>query len=174
MLDNFNLNEFENLLIEGENKKKENQKIQRKEYYKNNKDKIKVLQKNYRKNNKEHNKAYQKEYRENNKDKIKDYKKEYRENNEDKIKSYQKEYRNNNKDKMSVYKKEYYKNNKNKMKEHYDCKSKELGFNNIAQRQRYNRWCNKNNIKVSIKNEEYLNKIQYWINNIDKKERYNE
>ena len=69
---------------------------------------------------------------------------------------------------MIIYQKEYYNSNKSKIKKYLENKSKELGFVDRAQRQRYNRWCKKNNIKTSIKNDEYLDKIWYWINNIDK------
>ena len=100
-------------------------------------------------------------YYDKNKNKINVQQREYRENNKEKAK----EYREKNKDKI----KEYRENNKDKMKEYRENKSKELGFENCAQRQRYDRWCRNNNIKASIKDEEYLSKIQYWIENIDNK-----
>ena len=53
MSNNFNLDEFENLLIKGENNKKEQEKAWQKEYRENNRDKINAYQKEYYKNNKD-------------------------------------------------------------------------------------------------------------------------
>ena len=42
-----------------------------------------------------------------------------------------------------------------------------LGFESNNQRQRYNRWRRKNNLKVDSKDSDYLKNIQYWQENID-------
>ena len=60
-------------------------KIEKKEYYENNKEHIKEHKKEYYKNNKEHIKEYYKEWRENNKEHKKEYNKEWYENNPEKV-----------------------------------------------------------------------------------------
>ena len=96
-------------------------------YYKDNKTVISKQMKTYRDNNKERlienkRKYYetnkpeiikkQKVYVENNRDKIKIYKKNYRNANNKTIKETAKKYRENNKDSMQEYQKEYYNDNK--------------------------------------------------------------
>ena len=83
-----------------EEEKKEYDKENHKEYYKNNKDEILEYDKEYRDKNKDKIKEKAKEYYEENKDIILEYHKEYRENNKDKIAEYDKEYREKNKDKI--------------------------------------------------------------------------
>lgn len=95
-------------------------------------------------------KKYQKEYYENNKCRIKKYRKVY-----------QKEYKEKNKDKLKEYQEKY-------QKEYHENKARELGFENRAQKQRYDRWRKKNNSSTSTKDSDYLNNIEYWIENVDK------
>jgi len=78
-----------------------------------------------------------------------------------------KAYYESNKEEIRARQKTYHKTHKEEIKFQTEQKAQELGFENFAQRKRYNYWCKKNNIRVSDKNSEYLEKIQYWINNID-------
>jgi len=71
--------------------------------------------------------------------------------------------------KQKIYKKIHKEELNIKKKTYNEQKAQELGFKDSAQRRRYNRWCKKNNIRPILENPEYLEKIQYWINNIDTK-----
>jgi len=149
---NISLDELESLLIKGEQKRKE---------------KIAVQKKAYRDAHKEEIRARNKAYKEAHKDEIAIKRKIYKEKHKKQIKVYNEAH----KDEMKTYNKAYYEEHKEEIaayqKIYYEQKAKELGFENHAQRQCYDRWCRKNNIQVSLKNPEYLEKIQYWINNID-------
>jgi len=90
------------------------------------------------------------------KEKIRIKQKTYNEIHKKEILAYQKAWRENNKEELAT-----------KHKVYKEQKAQELGFEDYAQRQRYNRWCKKNNIRVNLENPEYLEKIQYWLNNID-------
>ena len=81
-------------------------KIERKEYYEENKEKIKE----YHKKHYEENKELYKEYREENKEKIKEYHREYYEENKEYYKGYYEE----NKEKIKKRYKKWYKNNPEK------------------------------------------------------------
>ena len=84
-----------------------------------------------------------------------------------KIKENKKEYYKRNKEQLKKYQKEYQESNKDKLKEQKKRKARELGFESRTKKQRYDRWRKRNNVSTSIKDKDYLNNIQYWIENVD-------
>ena len=95
-------------------------KMRKKEWYENNKDKISSKQKAWREDNKDKRKAYNEAYNETNKDK----RKTYRKTNKDKIKVQIKAWREDNKDKIRDQLKTYRKTNKDKIRVHLNNKLK--------------------------------------------------
>jgi len=134
---NISLDELEALLLEGEVLKKKEKAAKDKIYREANKEKIAIKSKAYREAHKEEIAAYKKVYQET-------HKKEYK-----------------------AYCKKHKERITTKNKVYHEQKAQELGFENHSQRRRYNRWCKENNIEVDMKNQKYLENIQYWINNID-------
>jgi len=172
---NISLDELESLLIEGEELEKERIKVRNKTWRENNKEHVKAYEENYKKQkranyeaNKDEILAKNKIYREAHREEINIKAKKYYQDNKDKIKIKSKIYNNIHRDEILVKQKVYREKHKEEQKVYYEQKAKELGFENRAQKQRYDRWCRKNNIQVDMKNSEYLEKIQYWIKNIDK------
>ena len=145
-----------------------------KQYYENNKDKIVEKQKQYRENNKDKKAEYDKQYRENNKDKIAERNKQYYENNKDKILEKQKQYYENNKDKILEQQKQYSENNKYKIAE----RNKQYYENNKDKHAKWmKQWYKENRDKILEQKKQYSenNKYkiakyhkQYYKNNKDK------
>ena len=90
-----------------EDEKKEKGKIQRKDYYDNNKDSIREWSKLYRDLNKERLKDYKKKYYDTNKDRDKTQRKEYRESNKDRLRESKKRYRTSNEEMLKKKNKQY-------------------------------------------------------------------
>ena len=90
-----------------EDEKKEKGKIQRKDYYDNNKDSIREWSKLYRDLNKERLKDYKKKYYDTNKDRDKTQRKEYRESNKDRLRESKKRSRTSNEEMLKKKNKQY-------------------------------------------------------------------
>ena len=67
------------------------------------------------------------------------------------------------------YNKKYHKDNKNKLKEKEKERCKKLGFSDRAQKQRYDRYRKRNSLSRSVKDQNYLDGIEWWKENVDKK-----
>ena len=138
---------------------KEKQRIYKREYYQNNKERIQE----YRKKNKEKQLEYDKKYRENNKEKKREYDKKYRENNKEKKREYDKKYFENNREKKREIAKKYYENNREKRRE----TAKKYYENNKEKKRKYDKKWRENNRE---KRREYDKK--YYENNKEKQLEY--
>ena len=116
-------------------------------------------------------KKYMEEYREKNKERLIQYRKEYYRKNAEICREKKAKYYRAHKEEKAAYDKIYMQVHKEELaakKKIYKQKvARKLGFVDSNHYTRYNKYCHRNGIVVSMKSEIYLNNIPVYIKNID-------